>query len=200
MAFEVTGSTYYTLSPASFGPDVFTMALFVRTDTDATYDACIPYNASSFDQSRVRTRTPNPTQLQTVNQGILATSIFGGSVAINTWTHIAGMARSSADRSVFVDASETNDTTSNAGLDVFNRMQIGQFQGRQANFALWSVVLTAAEIASLSKGFSPRRVRPQSLLAYAPLIREAVEWAKGLAMSRTGPAPTYGEGPRLYGF
>jgi len=40
-----------------------------------------------------------------------------------------------------------------------------------ANFGFWNAELTAAEIASLACGFSPKKIRPQSLLRDIPLIR-----------------------------
>jgi hypothetical protein len=42
--------------------------------------------------------------------------------------------------------------------------------GRLAECAIWNVALTAAEIASLVKAFSPLLIRPASLVAYWPLI------------------------------
>jgi hypothetical protein len=42
--------------------------------------------------------------------------------------------------------------------------------GQIAEAAVWNVALSAAEIASLSKGFSPLLIRPASLVAYWPLI------------------------------
>lgn len=45
-----------------------------------------------------------------------------------------------------------------------------QVDGDMADAALWSVELSANEIGSLAKGFTPRQVRPQSLRAYWPMI------------------------------
>lgn len=42
-------------------------------------------------------------------------------------------------------------------------------RGRVAQYGLWSVALTAAEAASLSKGFTPLQVRRTSLLTYMPM-------------------------------
>ena len=44
--------------------------------------------------------------------------------------------------------------------------------GRIAEAAIWNVELTDAEVAILGKGFSPPFIRPESLVFYAPLIRD----------------------------
>lgn len=51
--------------------------------------------------------------------------------------------------------------------------------GIQAEAALWSVVLSAAEINSLFKGFSPRRIRPQALISHTPLVRDLIDRKNG---------------------
>lgn len=45
-----------------------------------------------------------------------------------------------------------------------------RFKGDLAELALWSVALTAAEVASLGKGVAPIKIRPQSLVPYWNLI------------------------------
>lgn len=44
-----------------------------------------------------------------------------------------------------------------------------QLDGRLAECAIWNVELTAADFASLAKGFTPDQVKPQSLVAYWPM-------------------------------
>lgn len=70
--------------------------------------------------------------------------------------------------------------------------------------ALWDVELTAADIAQLVAGFSPRRVRPDRLKEYSPLVRDLIHWvcdASGApgSWSATG-SPTVSAHPRSYGF
>jgi hypothetical protein len=48
-----------------------------------------------------------------------------------------------------------------------------QLDGRLAECALWNVELTAADFASLAKGFTPDQVRPESLVAYWPMTGNA---------------------------
>jgi Concanavalin A-like lectin/glucanases superfamily len=48
-----------------------------------------------------------------------------------------------------------------------------QFDGSIAELGVWNAALTAAELAALGKGYSPRLIRPQSLKFYWPLIGRA---------------------------
>jgi hypothetical protein len=69
--------------------------------------------------------------------------------------------------------------------------------GKIADAAIWNVALTAAEIASLAKGISPRLIRPQSLVFYAPLIRDLIDVKGGLALTNVNTA-TVSPHPRIY--
>jgi hypothetical protein len=63
--------------------------------------------------------------------------------------------------------------------------------------AVWNAALTDAEVAILATGFSPKKVRPQSLVFYAPLVREVRDLVGGVALSDTGT--TVADHPRTYG-
>ncbi len=84
---------------------------------------------------------------------------------------------------------------------VGSRVAIGNFgayfDGDIAEVGIWNVALTAAEIASLADGFTCDRVRPQSLVFYAPLIRDLHDIARGLAITNNNTA-TVANHPRVY--
>lgn len=63
--------------------------------------------------------------------------------------------------------------------------------GRFADFAIWSVVLTAAEWVSLAKGFSPLLIRPQSLVSYVPGLANDAYDAKLSAWTKNGTQSVY---------
>ena len=71
------------------------------------------------------------------------------------------------------------------------------FGGLIGSTAIWSAALTVAEISSLAKGFSPRRIRPQSLVFYAPLVRNLQDLRNGLALTADN-SPTVANHPRVY--
>jgi hypothetical protein len=75
---------------------------------------------------------------------------------------------------------------------------IGQYHGGQlAEVGVWNVALTAAEVASLAKGMTCDKVRPNALVAYFPLIRDLTEIRGGLAVTNNNSA-TVANHPRVY--
>lgn len=57
--------------------------------------------------------------------------------------------------------------------------------GDIAQLAIYDVALSTSELKSLSLGFSPKNIRPQSLQFFSPLIRELIEYKGGVAMTNT---------------
>jgi hypothetical protein len=92
-------------------------------------------------------------------------------------------------------------TTSNNAL--VDTLRIGRYQsgnlwstGDFAELGMWQATLTAAEIASLAKGMTCSKVRPQSLVYYTPLIRDIQELARGMTLTNTDS--TVATHPRVY--
>ena len=108
----------------------------------------------------------------------------GGSAVIGTgqWYHL-GVAYADGDQRVYVDGAidiTGSGTPSPSGMDRLNvgtRTYAGTTQdyldGDVAEFAEWSVALTAADFASLARAASPQSVRPDALVAYSPLMGRA---------------------------
>lgn len=79
-----------------------------------------------------------------------------------------------------------------------NANTIGQFaEGLVAEVGIWNAALTAAEIASLAAGMTCDKVRPQSLVFYAPLVRDLVDVKGGLTITNNNGA-TVANHPRVY--
>ncbi len=108
---------------------------------------------------------------------------FVGSCADNTWYHLAFVCNpGGATQKVYLDGAEIfSDTQSTAisypsanstigGNGVFDLLS-----GNIAELAVWGAALTADEVVSLAKAFSPALIRPASLLMYAPLVRDIVD-------------------------
>lgn len=123
--------------------------------------------------------------------------------SINAWSNAAAIFPSSASRSIFLNAVKTTNSNTEAVATPPNSLQVGAyrggntFDGLAAEVALWSVALTDDEITSLSKGFKPSRIRPQSLVFYAPLIRNLQDIKAGLALTNNNSA-TVANHPRVY--
>ena len=129
-------------------------------------------------------------------------------IALNQWTHVAAACNSAGSGfSLYVGGSlistNTNAITAintltqcNIGVDNNGGGFVNHHDGNLAEIGIWSVALAAGEIASLAKGMACRRVRPQSLAFYAPLIRNVAD-GKGLAITQTN-SPTVAVHPRVY--
>ena len=62
------------------------------------------------------------------------------------------------------------------------------YTGRIADAAIWNAALTAAEIASLAKGMTCDKIRPQNLVFYAPLVRDLNDQKGGLTITNNNAA------------
>ena len=73
----------------------------------------------------------------------------------------------------------------------------GYVTGDIAEVGIWNAALTAAEIASLAKGMTCDKIRPQNLVFYAPLVRDLTDQKGGLAITNNNSA-TVANHPRIY--
>jgi hypothetical protein len=133
-----------------------------------------------------------------------------GSYTASTWLHACAVFTSSASRTSYRDGGNATTTTTTANnpqpaslsrttIGVLDRVSItNYFGGDLAECAIWNVALTAAEIASLAKGFSPLRVRPQSLVRCIPLVRDLQEIRTGATLANTNSATAGASHPRTY--
>lgn len=71
------------------------------------------------------------------------------------------------------------------------------YNGQAAEVGIWNAALTADEIASLADGFTCDKVRPQSLVFYAPLVRDLIDYKRGLTITNNNTA-TVANHPRVY--
>jgi hypothetical protein len=92
-------------------------------------------------------------------------------------------------------------TTSNNAL--VDTLRIGRYESQNrwstgdfAELGMWQATLTAEEVASLAKGMTCDKIRPQSLVFYAPLIRDIQDLARGMTLTDT--STTVSNHPRVY--
>lgn len=136
-------------------------------------------------------------------------------VASSTWVHLAATwdgtlntngsvlyRNGNAESSYVTNTAGSGSITSDAAGDfaIGNRSS-GTFDrgldGRLAELAVWNVVLTAAEVASLAQGFRPQRIRPQSLVFCVPLLRTNQDIRNATVGTTTG-ATGGSAHPRVY--
>ncbi len=128
--------------------------------------------------------------------------IFGASTP---WAHTAFTNTSSA-RNLYVNGVNEATAGGTSAAITLDRLGIGAlvrngvssyFGGDIAECGIWNAELTAAEIASLADGMTCDKVRPQSLVFYAPLVRDLVDVKGGLAITNNNTA-TVANHPRVY--
>jgi hypothetical protein len=132
-------------------------------------------------------------------------------VTINTgawgtdWTHLLATYNGSKYR-LFIngifeaEGNATGNITSDATNWVIGQRgnytdQDWRWKGDVAELAFWNAVLTDGEIASLGKGFSNSKIRPQNLLSNSRLIRSLAD-VKG--RSTASGSVTAAPHPRVY--
>jgi hypothetical protein len=119
-----------------------------------------------------------------------------------TWHHACGVFASSTSRTAYIDGGSSATNTTSVVPSLLEVTSIGvqflqaaggtsgvtYFDGRIAEVGIWNTDLTAAEIASLADGMTCDKVRPQSLVFYAPLVRELIDARGGLTITNNNTA------------
>jgi hypothetical protein len=135
-----------------------------------------------------------------------SSSVVDNVEVLNQWTHGLGQFSSNASRTVYANGTAGNTQTTSRGISGHNNLNIGALwtttlgsylTGKAAEVALWDVALNTDEIASLSKGFKPFRIRPQSLRYYIPLVRDIQDVRTAVGLTNTNTA-TVSDHPRVY--
>jgi hypothetical protein len=206
-AFTAASSQYLTAnSPLTAVP--CTLACWVYLNN--TTDTMVPLTINS-------TTGDNRIQLALVSQQVRANLVSGGTggtpasttgtYSANVWFHAAGTFESAAVRTAYRDGGNTGSansliTPSSIGTTVIGAALInGAYSiytsGLIAECGIWSAALTAEEVRSLSAGMTCDKVRPQSLVFYAPLVRNLQDVRGGLTITNNNTA-TVAAHPRVY--
>jgi len=157
-----------------------------------------------------------------------ATTLTSSGTSADTWYTIGGRCSSNTHMEVVLDGTSTTGSTSSigfpfAGLDPTSGMVGGRsittppsfetpaFTGSIACCCMWNAVLTDRDFVSLRKGLSPRKVRPDKLKFYSPLINfhwvsiagprlDSREWNRSSFTGTPGAnPPTVVRGPPIRG-
>lgn len=206
MAYDFNGINQYLEVSAAVANRPCTMAVWAYLD-----NVILPrdlVSVSSKTQLAVLRLNVNGTQFRIADQGNVNAVANGGTVSANVWNHYAGVFVSGSSRTPFTNgvAGEENTTTVAAITPTFTN--IGAFyagtataiqfmDGLIAEVGIWNAALTAAEIASLAKGMTCDKIRPQNLVFYAPLVRDLND-QKGELTITNNNAATVANHPRVY--
>jgi hypothetical protein len=213
MAYRFTRSSgqYLTATLAAALVEPFTLACWFNTADITNQQTLLGIqNLSNGHRSNIFASgnlASDPVQAATTIGGTVGISNRIGYSA-NTWHHCAGVFLTTASRTVYLDgAAGTTNTTSLSPSYGTPTVGIGArhsgtswgifSDANTAECGIWNVALTAAEIASLAKGMTCDKVRPQSLVFYAPLVRDLIDYKGGLTITNNNTA-TVANHPRVY--
>lgn len=116
-------------------------------------------------------------RLRAEEAGAAHNADISGNTGPSTWVHVAGVIESATSRTPYLNgiAGATGTDSRNPALA---ETTVGTGSGQERGFAntghlaeaaIWSVGLSAAEIAALAAGVPPRLIRPESLWGYWPI-------------------------------
>lgn len=221
MAVGFGGTTRYNASFSAITNYPISLFIQARHNSTATEGYPLQYSQQPGNSDVNQTlgfrgdSVGDPIQYRRGNNASSTTSTVNSSsgYAANTWTSLGAVSISAnaSDASVFLDGVKTSTATAGTffGSQSSPIILLGAFvsvnaysaflNGGAFKAALWNVTLSDAEMVSLSKGFSPRRVRPQSLRLYMPLVRSVQELIAALSITATNAAAAV-DSPRAYGF
>lgn len=152
---------------------------------------------------------PQPQLIQVaVIQGATQPAAWTSSTfSYNTWNHTAAVLPSSTSRIPYLNGVTSGTVQTTACIpSQANVVAIGaRFASSYGLFAnasigevgIWSTNLMQSEITSLSRGVTPQMIRPQSLVFYAPLVRNLVDVRGGRLLTNTNTAAVTNH-PRIY--
>jgi hypothetical protein len=140
----------------------------------------------------------DPIETGTQGTGGLGIATTTTGFSANSWNHACGVFTSTSSRTSYLNGGSAGTNTATvtpSGVDRirmaarFNSGIAGLYlSGQLAEIGIWNAALTAAEVASLADGMTCDKVRPQSLVFYAPLVRELIDARGGLTITNNNTA------------
>jgi hypothetical protein len=211
MAYEFNG-TSQSLSTASTPVTVvpLTIACWFYPDTITTnYTLLQISNGTALERFGIAALgavAGDPVRAFSLQNGVGAVADSTVGFSASSWQHACGVFSTTNSRSVFLNGTNSSTNTGASTPVGVNKIEIafrtdvtpGLFlDGRLAEVGIWNAALTAQEVASLAKGMTCDKVRPQSLVFYAPLVRDLIDQKGGLTITNNNGA-TVNQHPRVY--
>jgi hypothetical protein len=209
--FVIASARYLSTASAPATGTPMTIASWGKTSTPLTQASVSVGDNSSTQRNQLQwglgpsVNTPRVVAIGATAQNI----VIGTSNSWNgQWNHHCGLFTSATSRSIFFNGVNENTGTINIGSQNaatnvtigarFQNSAVGAyFEGDLADVGIWNVALTADEIASLAKGVACNLVRPQSLVFYAPLVRDLIDVRGGRTITNNNGATVVNH-PRIY--
>jgi hypothetical protein len=178
-----TGNNFLTLGSAVVSAAPLTMACWFNVaNTTANHNLMNITGASSdFGIAASGATAGDPVMAFLTAAGSGSNAVTTSGYTANAWHHACGVFASTTSRTAYLNGgnSATNTTSrtpaslTRTNLKLYSTNGTTGFEaanGSIAEAAIWSIDLSAAEVAALARGVSPLRIRPGSLVAYWPLF------------------------------
>jgi hypothetical protein len=211
MAYDFNGTNQYlSIASAVATAQPITMACWFNTRNNSAIMNLICINSSTDNQRHVlQLRGDIAGKPVRAQSGGTANADTSTGFSIGVWSHACGVFAASNSRTAYINAGSEGINTSNVSIAGLNQTSIAAqrllsftnganfVNGQIAEVGIWNAALTAAEIASLAKGMTCDKVRPQNLVFYAPLVRDLLDAKGGLPITNNNGA-TVANHPRVY--
>ena len=215
MSYDYDGSAdYHSIASAVVTAAPLSMACWFKPDNTTTRGSLVSLSRATtstevFALVAAGTSAGDPVQAHcnAAGSGVNAATSTGFSAG--SWQHAAAVFTSTTSRAAFINGGSkgTNSSsrtpasinTTTLGVNIFGATPTTQdfFAGLIAEAAIWSAALTDEEIGILAIGVSPLKIRPPSLVFYAPLIAAPINLV-GDPLSATGSPAVSDDNPRIY--
>ena len=211
-AFASASSQYLTVTNAALSADPITMAAWMYPLQDNVTGIVLSITDHDATTGRWSLRAQSTgvvSAIKSQDDGTSGNAVSSASYTANAWNHAVAVFSHLSSRTAYVNGgnSGTNTTTitnelgpsaTSIGVQRFFS-NTDYFNGYIAHAAIWSVALSASEVAKLYNsgiGVDPRSVRPDALVAYWPLINgdgDQDYWGN-FHLTASG-SPTYAQHP-----
>jgi hypothetical protein len=205
--FVRASSQYLSAASAPVTSPPFTLScLFYIRDLSAARTLMALDNASGTNFFVMLISGSSTSLRLNANTSVANTIIADTDFNLNEWNNVCGVFTSATSRELFLNGVSVGTSTVSAAPSV-SLLKIGTrtsggvvanfMQDDMAEVGIWNAALTQPEIASLAKGMACDKIRPQSLVFYAPLARDLIDVRGGLAITNNNTA-TVANHPRIY--
>lgn len=182
--FDDASSQVLSVDTAAFTAYPFTMCCWFYSDTATVSQVLMMIgdkdtdNVNRWALQAMGAVAGDPIRFASLASSVASNADTSSGYSANTWHHACAVGSSSTNRTVYIDggSSGTNVTSSTPALSdrtaigaAYDSAPTAYMSGMIAHAAIWNAALTAAEVASLSRGILPTSIRPASLIHYWPL-------------------------------
>lgn len=209
MAYNFNGTNQYLTTSGPITGVPLTFSCWFYTPLDSTNKVLVNLGNTSgtpTHRCQLTITTTNFVQMSLVG----STQPFAQSTNTynnNSWNHACGVCASTSSRIVYLNNVASPIETTTCIQNSLFTLNIGArwnptlgnyFNGLIADVGIWNAALTVDEINSLAKGMACNKIRPQSLVFYAPLVRDLIDVKGGLPINNINGATVSTNHTRVY--